>query len=112
MAMKYYKELSVIETEIIRLGCMESMLRVTACGITEASRSVEDAENVLWHLQGGIEDIHNKLRDGFDVMWEADRSSGRNGSFVGTLKTNDYVEPENDSWKMLEKVTHQWATEK
>jgi len=112
MAMKYYKELSVIETEIIRLGCMESMLRVTACGITEASRSVEDAENVLWHLQGGIEDIHNKLRDGFDVMWEADRSSGTNGSFVSTLKTNDYVEPENNNWKMLEKVTHQWATEK
>ena len=112
MTMKYYKELTVIENEIIRLGCMESMLRVTACGITEASRSVEDAENVLWHLQGGIEDIHNKLRDGFNAMWEADRSSGRNGSFVGTLKTNDYVEPENDNWKMLEKVTHQWATEK
>jgi len=112
MAMKYYKELSVIETEIIRLGCMESMLRVTACGITEASRSVEDAENVLWHLQGGIEDIHNKLRDGFDVIWEADRSSGTNGSFVSTLKTNDYVEPENDSWKMLEEVTRKWAAKK
>ena len=112
MAMKYYKELTVIENEIIRLGCMESMLRVTACGITEASRSVEDAENVLWHLQGGIEDIHNKLRDGFDAMWESDRSSGTNGSFVSILKTNDYVEPENDNWKMLEEVTRQWATEK
>jgi len=112
MTMKYYKELTVIENEIIRLGCMESMLRVTACGITEASRSAEDAENVLWYLQGGIEDIHNKLRDGFDVMWEADRSSGTNGSFVSTLKTNEYVEPKNDNWKMLEEVTHQWATEK
>jgi hypothetical protein len=110
--MKYYTELTVIENEIIRLSCMESMLRVTACGITEASRSVEDAENVLWHLQGGIEDIHNKLRDGFDAMWEADRSSGTNGSFVSTLKTNDYVEPENDSWKMLEEVTRKWAAKK
>jgi G:T/U-mismatch repair DNA glycosylase len=52
------------------------------------------------------------LRDGFDVIWEADRSSGTNGSFVSTLKTNDYVEPENDSWKMLEEVTRKWAAKK
>jgi G:T/U-mismatch repair DNA glycosylase len=45
-------------------------------------------------------------------MWEADRSSGTNGSFVSILKTNDYVEPENDSWKMLEEVTRKWAAKK
>jgi len=106
--MEYFKELSAIEDEIIRLGCMESMMRITACGIPEGS--IEDAENLLWHLQGSIEDIHNKLREGFDVMWDADRNSGRNGSFVSTLKTNEYVEPKNDNWKMLEEVTRKWVT--
>ena len=66
--MKYYSELSKIEDSIIRLECMESMLRVVASGIP--STNLEDASNALWHLSGSVEDIHKNLRNDFDELWE------------------------------------------
>ena len=66
--MKYWEELSRIEDSIIRLSCMESMLRVIASGIPQTN--LQDAENALWHLQGTIEDIHNQLRSDFDTLWD------------------------------------------
>jgi hypothetical protein len=68
MVMKYYSELSKIEDSIIRLECMESMLRVVASGIP--STNLEDASNALWHLSGSVEDIHKNLRNDFDELWE------------------------------------------
>jgi hypothetical protein len=66
--MKYYSELSKIEDSIIRLECIESMLRVVASGIP--STNLEDASNALWHLSGSVEDIHKNLRNDFDELWE------------------------------------------
>jgi hypothetical protein len=68
MVMKYYSELSKIEDSIIRLECIESMLRVVASGIP--STNLEDASNALWHLSGSVEDIHKNLRNDFDELWE------------------------------------------
>lgn len=69
--MKYYSELSEIETQIIRLDCVNSLFRVIAQGAETASH--EDVKNSLWHLEGSIEDIHKKLRESFNVMWDKDR---------------------------------------
>jgi hypothetical protein len=66
--MKYYSELSKIEDSIIRLECIESMLRVVASGIP--STNLEDVSNALWHLSGSVEDIHKNLRNDFDELWE------------------------------------------
>ena len=69
--MKYYSELSEIETQIIRLSSMSSVLRVISIGAEQAN--AEDVRNALWYIEGSIEDIHNCLRDRFDEVWEAVR---------------------------------------
>jgi hypothetical protein len=82
MVMKYFDELSKIEHSIIRLSCMESLLRVIASGVP--STNLEDAENALWHLQGSLEDIHNNLRSDFETLW--DMISDEPNEVVGGMK--------------------------
>ena len=65
--MKYWRELSEIEDSIIRLGSLESLLRVIASGVSKTN--LDDAENAIWYLAGSIEDIHQKLRSDFDTVW-------------------------------------------
>ena len=69
--MKYYSELSEIETQIIRLSSMSSVLRVISIGAEQAN--TEDVRNALWYIEGSIEDIHDCLRARFDEMWDTVR---------------------------------------
>lgn len=69
--MKYYSELSDIETQIIRLDTMASVLRVISIGAEQAN--TQDVRNALWYIEGSIEDIHDCLRARFDEMWDAVR---------------------------------------
>ena len=69
--MKYYSELSEIETQVIRLSAMSSVLRVVAIGSEQANH--EDVKNALWYIEGSIEDIHDCLRARFDEMWDTVR---------------------------------------
>ena len=69
--MKYYSELSQIETQIIRLSSMSSVLRVISIGAEQAN--TEDVRNALWYIEGSIEDIHDCLRARFDEAWDAVR---------------------------------------
>ena len=69
--MKYYSELSNIETQIIRLSAMSSVLRVISIGAEQAN--TEDIRNALWYIEGSIEDIHNCLNARFNELWETVR---------------------------------------
>jgi len=69
--MKYYSELSNIETQIIRLSSMSSVLRVIAIGAEQANE--EDVRNALWYIEGSIEDIHDSLNAQFNELWEVVR---------------------------------------
>jgi len=66
--MKYFSELSEIETQIIRLESMSSLLRVIAIGAEQAND--QDVRNALWYIEGSMEDIHNCMRAQFDELWE------------------------------------------
>lgn len=66
--MKYYSELSEIETQVIRLSAMSSVLRVVAIGSEQANH--EDVKNALWYIEGSIEDIHDCLNARFNELWE------------------------------------------
>ena len=70
--MKYWTELSNIETQIIRLSSLESLLRTVASGVPYTN--LEDAENAVWYLAGSIEDIHATLRDEFNNLWDVVRN--------------------------------------
>lgn len=69
--MKYYSELSEIETQVIRLSAMSSVLRVVAIGSEQANH--EDVKNALWYIEGSIEDIHDCLNARFNELWEVVR---------------------------------------
>jgi len=69
--MKYYSELSDIETQIIRLSSMSSVLRVISIGAEQAND--EDVRNALWYIEGSIENIHDCLNARFNELWEAVR---------------------------------------
>jgi len=66
--MKYYSELSNIETQIIRLSAMSSVLRVISIGAEQANE--EDVRNALWYIEGSVEDIHDSLNAQFNELWE------------------------------------------
>jgi len=70
--MKYWSELSRIETQIIRLETMRSLFSVMASGAEESS--AEDVRNALWYVEGSLSDIHNELRSDFDALWETVRN--------------------------------------
>jgi len=70
--MKYYSELSQIETQIIRLSAMSSVLRVISIGAEQAN--VEDVRNALWYIEGSVEDIHDCLNARFNDLWEEVRN--------------------------------------
>ena len=67
--MKYYSELSNIESQIIRLDTMRSLFTVLSNG-AELSNS-EDVRNALYYIEGSLHDIHATLRDEFDELWDA-----------------------------------------
>ena len=66
--MKYWTELSRLETQIIRLETMRSLFSVLASGAEESSE--EDVRNALWYVEGSLEDIHTNLRSEFDELWD------------------------------------------
>ena len=66
--MKYWTELSRLETQIIRLETMRSLFSVLASGAEESSE--EDIRNALWYVEGSLTDIHRELRSDFDDLWE------------------------------------------
>jgi hypothetical protein len=66
--MKYYSELSNIETQIIRLSAMSSVLRVISIGAEQANE--EDVRNALWYIEGSVEDIHDSLDTRFNELWD------------------------------------------
>jgi hypothetical protein len=68
--MKYFDELRNVEDQIVRLDSVESILRVL--GNADATR--EDMLNVLWYLDGAVEDINKGLGDNFYKLWDKIRN--------------------------------------
>jgi len=69
--MKYWTEMSRLETQIIRFKELQSLFSVMASGAEESS--AEDVRNALWYVEGSLSDIHNELRSDFDALWETVR---------------------------------------
>ena len=72
--MKYWTELSNLETQIIRLEEMRSLFSVLASGAEESS--AEDIRSALWYIEGSLTDIHREMRSEFDELWEHVLSDG------------------------------------
>ncbi len=66
--MKYWSELSRLETQIIRLEEMRSLFSVLANGAEESRE--EDVRSALWYVEGSLNDIHQNLRSEFNELWD------------------------------------------
>ena len=73
--MKYWSELSRLETQIIRLEEMRSLFSVLANGAEESDAG--DIRSALWYIEGSLTDIHGELRSEFDELWEQVSSDDR-----------------------------------
>ena len=82
--MKYWTELSDIETQIIRLDTLTSLLRVISIGAEQANH--EDVKNSLWYIQDSIEDIHDCMRARFDELWDMVRDEPEPQKHKGGMK--------------------------
>ena len=82
--MKHWNELTEIETQIIRLSSMSSVLRVISIGAEQANH--EDVKAALWYIEGSIEDIHDNLHARFHELWDA-------------VSNDDFDTPENEKHK-------------
>jgi hypothetical protein len=90
MVMKYWTELTNLETQIIRLETMRSLFSLIASGAEQSSE--EDIRNALWYVEGSLSDIHNELRNEFDELWD--------------IVKNDYSE------ELVERVKHKGGMKK
>lgn len=64
--MKYWDRLRSLEEQIIRLDSIESILRV----LGNADAKKQDMLNIIWYLDGAVEDINKGLSDNFYRLWE------------------------------------------
>ena len=91
--MKYWNELTRLETQIIRLSSLERLLRTVATGVPYTN--LEDAANAIWYISGSIEDIHSNLRSEFDELWDIIR----NESFEHDMKEAKELNEANNRHK-------------
>lgn len=70
--MKYFNELTDVESEIIRLDALKSLMTVVSNGI-ETTAKPEDIENTFWHILGSLEDIVEKLYQSHGILFDAVR---------------------------------------
>lgn len=70
--MKYYTELSNLESELIRLETIASLVSVITAGFEEVN--TKDIQNSLFHLEDALKGVNDNLRVEFDVLWDAVRT--------------------------------------
>lgn len=71
--MKYYTELSNIETQIIKLHELANVVSILCNGVGNSSS--EELQSAFAHIYSSIKTIDNDLQISFDEIWEADKSS-------------------------------------
>lgn len=98
--MKYWTEMSRLETQIIRFKELQSLFNVLVNGVEESD--VEDIRSALWYIEGSMRDIQENMRSEFDDLWNIIREEDWES-------VEDKTE-ENYDWKNLDEVTRKWAS--
>jgi len=96
--MKYFAELSDLESEIIRLDTLKSLTRLIAEGSPNCSP--EDTVDALWHISETIEDINKKASQHFQTVWDQVREDSWENK-------SDYKTPSKASTE-LNDIVNNW----
>lgn len=115
--MKFYEQLSELETELIRLETLSSLVRVISSGF-ENSVNTGDLQNTVYLLEENIESINDSLRNKFDYLWDCVRNDSNSSSFEFDdeedddkleLNFNDNITIGEILHQPLDDVVNKWA---
>ena len=87
--MKYFNELSDIESNLIKLQTVESLLRVVANSQEYVETS--DVNNSIWVVLEQLESTNESLKQDFQTLWDKVAEDSKDKSVKSDVK------PEN-SW--------------
>jgi len=69
--MKYFNNLTAVESEIIRLGYLRSLLTVLSNAYETSNQ--EDIENCIWQAKELADSINENLSEEFQNLWDTVR---------------------------------------
>jgi len=69
--MKYFNNLTAVESEIIRLGYLRSLLTVLTNAYETSNQ--EDVENCIWQAKELADSINENLAEEFQNLWDTVR---------------------------------------
>jgi hypothetical protein len=73
--MKFYNELSNIETQIHKLETLRAIVSLMASGAQNGTN--EEFECAMWFIEEYLDTATTNLRSSFDDMWQADVKSSK-----------------------------------
>lgn len=91
--MNYYTQLNNLETELIRLDTLTSLVSVITAGF-ENSANYKDLQNTMYLLEDSLNQTNEKIRYQFDELWNVIRD-----------ETHDFDEPFDESFEQEYEVT-------
>jgi hypothetical protein len=108
--MKYYNNLSAVESEIIRLGSLRSLLTILANAVESSDQ--EDIENCIWQAKVLADSINENLSEEFQNLWDTIRDD----DFGAIEESDDYSEFDTSEstydTKPLSDVVDSWIRNK
>jgi hypothetical protein len=107
--MKYYDQLSDLETELIRLETLSSLVSVISCGF-ENFVNPKDLQNTMYILEENIQSINDNLRSKFDNLWSCvrDDSDIMDDEDDGQMEL-DFGDQTHCDFQPLDDVMDKWA---
>ena len=103
--MKYYSSLINLESEIIRLDMVTSMMNIFANGAPSSNGT--DIQNALWFMQEVLGDIRDKSTEKFETLFDEIRDD------TWHKKQSDHVDCEgleNDECTELTEIVNNWVS--
>lgn len=82
--MRHWGELTKLESGLIDLGCMASLIRVVSYGMPESNRS--DVDNAMSLISDQLDDLSKKLYSDFDTVFKSIREEDNNEAKRGKTK--------------------------
>jgi hypothetical protein len=90
--MKYFNNLTAVESEIIRMNYLRSILTMLSNGYEASNR--EDIENCIWQAKELADSINENLSEEFQNLWDTVR--------------DDSVDEIDEDWPFEEKLQYEF----
>ena len=100
--MKYWDQLSSLESEIIKLDTLNSVVKLMAEGLTPEVEFT-DIQSVFWHIEQLLSDANKSITDEYVKLFEVIRSD---------TQYDDFKEYNPTDTEDLSNVISQWIQTK